>query len=182
MIFSKIDVSSIIRGHLATLRDNRLGRAVSIGDLFVFFGSPLIVAIAVQIIGFHFRVDAVNGFLNVFSILTGLLLNLLVLVITLASNRPNREATQQKRSLLIREIFTNLCFSVLVAVIVVCTALVALSYMRSDPGATTGPVATWLLVGATTNFVLNLLMILKRMYILLNKELEGDTSGRSRAA
>lgn len=183
MMFNKIDVTPILRAHFTTLRDNRLGQKLSAGDIFVFLCIPLIVATVVQFIGFHFRVDAVNGFLNVFAILTGLLLNLLVLVITLAAQKPsNQFVNQQKRALLIREIFANLCFSVLVAVIVVCTALVALSYMRSNPGATTGVGATWLLSSFTTNFVLNLFMILKRMYILLNKELQGDSSGQSRAA
>jgi ACR3 family arsenite efflux pump ArsB len=182
MVLNKIDVTPILRAHFATLRDNRFGQAKSFGDVLVFLGVPLIVAILVQLIGFHFRIDAVNGFLNVFAILTGLLLNLLVLVITLASNKAAQQVNPQKRALLIKEIFANLCFSVLVAIVVVCTALVALSYMRSDPGATTGPGATWLLAALTTNFVLNLLMILKRMYILLNKELNGDSSSHSNAA
>src|ERR1035441_7634282 len=156
MLLNKIDVTPILRAHFATLRDNRFEQVVSFPDLFVFFGFPLSVALTVQLIGFHFRIDAVNGFLYVFSILTGLLLNLLVLVITLAANNSMPQTNSGKRTLLIKEIFANLCFSVLVAVVVVCTALVALSYMRSSQGATTGPVATWLLSALTTNFVLNL--------------------------
>lgn len=180
-MINKIDIRPILRAHFATLRNNRFGRAISIGDLAVFFGVPLLICAGVQWVHFHFRSDAVNGFLNVFSILTGLLLNLLVLVITLATGKFSG-LNAQKRAVLIREIFANLCFSVLVAVVVVCTALVALSYMRSKPDATTGPIATWLLTGFTSNFVLNLFMILKRMFILLDKELQGDSNGKSRVA
>jgi hypothetical protein len=182
VILNKIDFRPILRAHFATLSDNRFGRASSIGDIVVFFGFPVAAAVALVAFGFHFRIDAVNGFLNVFSILTGLLLNLLVLVITLATSKGAQPSNPQSRVRLIREIFANVCFSVLVAVFVVCTALVALSYMRSSPGATTGIGATSLLAALTTNFILNLLMVLKRMYILLNKELNGDSSDQSRAA
>jgi hypothetical protein len=181
LLFSKVDIRSIVRGHLLTLRDNRFGDAVSYGDLAIFFGLPVVFGLGILFYRFSFRIDAVNGFLNVFSILTGLLLNLLVLVISLAAGKPSQSFNQARRLRLIKEIFANISFAVIVAVLVVCTALGALSYMRSVTGATTGIVATFLLSSLTMNFVLTLLMVLKRMYILLDKELDG-TSDQPKAA
>ena len=48
MIFNKIDVIPILRAHFATLRDNRLGQKLSLGDVFVFACIPLMIATIVQ--------------------------------------------------------------------------------------------------------------------------------------
>lgn len=182
MLFNKVDIRPILVGHFSTLRDNRLPGRASRADLLLFFGLPCVTGGVLIWLKFHFGVDAVNGFLNVFAILTGLLLNLLVLVFTLSTTSAPAEVDKAKRKLLLKEIFANVCFSVLIAIIVVCTALVALSYMRSKPDATTGNIATFLLSALTVNFTLTLLMIMKRMYILLNKEVGNDTSKPHRAA
>ena len=179
MILNKIDIRPILRGHFSTLRNNAyLSPKLFWQDGLVFFATPAALAVCVLMIGFHFRVDAVNGFLNVFSVLTGLLLNLLVLVLSMSTTKAPIQADPRMRSRLVGEIFSNVCFSVLVSISVVCVALFALSYMRSNPGATTGPIATFFLVALTTNFVLTLLMVLKRMYILISKEIESDSSSQ----
>lgn len=180
-LFNKVDLSGVIRGHFATLRDNRFGESISYGDLGLFFGLPVLFGCGLLFYHFGFRVDAVNGFLYAFSVLVGLLLNLLVLIVSMPSAKPPSNVNHARRLRLIKEIFANICFAVVVAVLVVCTALGALSYMRSNAGATTGGVATFLLSSLTLNFVLTLLMVLKRMYILLDKELEG-ASDHTRAA
>lgn len=169
---SKIDVTPILISHIRTLRDNRFGNRLSKFDMVTFFVLPGVAAVALDAIGFGFRTDAVNGFLNAFAILTGLLLNLLVLVFTLASAAAPLNMDVRKRKILLTEIFSNVCFCLLAAIAVVCTAVTALSYMRSSPGAKTGYVATFLLGFLTVNFVLTLLMVIKRMFALLVKEIE----------
>ncbi len=47
--------------------------------------------------------------------------------------------------------------------------------------ARTGPIVTVLLTACTVNFVLTLLMIIKRMYYLLDKELERNNPLRKSA-
>jgi formate hydrogenlyase subunit 3/multisubunit Na+/H+ antiporter MnhD subunit len=83
---------------------------------------------------------------------------------------------------LLRQVFVNICFAIIVSVVVVCAAIVALSYMRSEPGARTGVVATAVLTACTINFVLTLLMIVKRMFFLLDKELERTNPQRKNVA
>ena len=163
-----------MRGQLSTLRYNAFTNAVSRADALLFGGIPLSLAGVVVAFGFRFRIDAVNGFLNVFSILTGLLLNLLVLVLTLTATKAPDNVDTKRRNRLITEIFRNICYAVLVAVIVVCVALIALSYMRSVFGATTGPIATFSLLLLTSNFILSLLMVLKRLYVLIDKDMQTD--------
>lgn len=179
MLLNKVDIRPILSAHLATLRDNRVIGKRSGQDILLFFGLPALLGVGLTWYGFRFRVDAVNGFLNVFAILTGLLLNLLVLVFTLSTTAGPPDVEKNKRRALLKEIFANLCFAVLVSIVVVCIAVVALSYMRSQPGATTGIGATFFLISLTANFVLTLLMVMKRMFILLNREVGSDAGSRA---
>lgn len=171
-LYDKADVLPIIRAHLATLSSARTGEPM-LGDYALFFGIPVIVGGTLVATHFGFRTDAVNGFLNAFAILTGLLLNLLVLVFTIfvTSTASDRTDAQLRRRVL-REIFTNVCYCIIVAVLATGTALTALSYMRSMAGAQTGPGATFLLGSLTSNFVFSLMMILKRMYKLISSEFD----------
>ncbi len=179
MIFEKIDVLPILHGHIATLRDNSFGAGLSRSDAILFGCIPAAIAIGTVGIGFRFRQDAVNGFLNVFSILTGLLLNLLVLVLTLSATKAPENVDVKRRARLIREIFANICYAVLVAVVVVCIALFALSYMRSIVGATTGPWGTFSLAFLTVNFIFTLVMVLKRMFVLIDKDLGSQSQQKA---
>lgn len=177
---NKINITPILSAHIGTLRDHRFGNRLSTSDLAIFFLVPMLLGTSLLVFHFGFRSDAVNGFLNAFAILTGLLLNLLVLVFTLASAAAPMNMDVRKRKILLTEIFSNVCFCLIVAIAVVCVAVVALSYMRSSPGAVTGKVATFLLSFLTSNFILTILMVIKRMYVLLTKEI--DKAQPSKAA
>jgi hypothetical protein len=175
---SKINVTPVIARHIDTLES--YGRT-SKSDVLMFFVLPLCVGGVLVYLQFGFRTDAVNAFLNAFSIFTGLLLNVLVLIFTLTSTAPPVGIDLKMRKELLRQVFVNICFAIIVSVAVVCVALVALSYMRSNSGAITGRGATLLLSALTINFVLTLLMIIKRMYALLDKEIERGGSFRKTA-
>ena len=167
---SKVNVLPIIHGHLGTLYDQRTQR-YDPSDFLLLFVIPLLIGIGVVALRFGFRVDAVNGFLNAFAILMGLLLNLLVLVFTLASTTTVTRSKPALRRLLMREVFFNIGFCILLALAVVIQSVVALSYMRSNPFAVTGPVATFVLSAVGSCFVGTLLMVIKRMYVLMDSEL-----------
>lgn len=173
--FDKANVFPIIRAHIETLSSFRTGRP-RLADLSLFFGLPVASGVALVYLRFGYRVDAVNGFLNAFAILTGLLLNLLILVFTISLTLSDRADAQVRRRVL-REVFVNVCFCIIVAIAATATALVSLSYMRSAPFAETGRASTFLLSFLTINFVLSLLMILKRMYKLIASEF--DVSGKN---
>ncbi len=175
---SKIDISPIIRGHLQTLSSARTGSG-SLSDGLVFFGLPAVLGAVLVGFRFGFRGEAVNGFLNAFSILTGLLLNLLVLVFSLSAAA---QSDHQLRRRILKEVFTNICYCILIAISAAGVALVDLGYMRSNAGATTGILSTFLLSALTANFVLTLLMVMKRMYRLISTEFEASSRGGKKAA
>lgn len=178
-LYDKADVLPIVKAHFATMSSARTGGPM-IADYLFFVGIPVVLGGALVALGFGFRVDAVTGFLNAFAILTGLLLNLLVLVFTISvATSGSERADVQLRRRVLKEIFTNVCYCIIVAVVATGTALTPLSYMRSVSGAQTGKGATFLLCALTTNFVFSLMMILKRMYKLISTEF--DVSSRKAA-
>jgi hypothetical protein len=178
---NKINVLPVVARHLETLSDYGEDKR-SWSDYLLFIVLPIMCGIGLAWTGFGFRTDAVNGFLNAFSIFTGLLLNVLILVFTLTGSTSPLNVDVRLRRELLRQVFVNICFTILVSIVVVCAAIIALSYMRSEPGARTGPVATAVLASFTLNFVLTLLMVIKRMFALLDKELERTNPQRKNAA
>jgi hypothetical protein len=171
---TKIDIRDIVRRHVATLRDNTDGRLSAI-DVLTFFALPLGVAY----VSWHFRltltVDALAAVLASFAIFAGLLLNVLILVYTLSANpEPQKPFTAARRRLVL-ELHDNIQFAVLISVVVVILALVAVATVSKGEGETVaraGRAATAIVAYLTSNFLLTLLMILKRIQRLLVDELD----------
>ncbi len=175
-MFDKIDISGIVNSHLDSLRDDREGpgRGRSKSDLALFFLLPSILGISLGILNwfskFGYRIEAINGILNVSAILVGLLLNLLVLVFTLAVAPTPVGVDFFVRRRFMREIFSGLCFCILLALGLIVTSMVDLSYLPKSAQATTGPISTTIITAVTVSFFLHILMLLKRMFAVFNKE------------
>lgn len=169
----KINVFRIITEHISTLRDYRTGR-ISPGDLVVFFFVPLLLGAAALYVGMRFNYDVLNAFLMAFSIFAGLLLNLLILVLSFSERAEHGTILQGARKQLLRELHTNISFAILVSIGVVVTSIVEVANLRlpSSTVAFTGHTVTYFLTFLIANFVLTLLMILKRMHILLSQALK----------
>jgi hypothetical protein len=172
MPLEKIDVRSIIVGHLATLKDCG-GQKRSITDLLLFFALPFCVAGASVWFGIQILATAVNALLTAFSIFVGLLFNLLVMVLTFlqtTQGAPDDRLLQVRKQLL-REITANLSFAILVALMLVAVAIFSLVRTQKDEEPVR-PVEAFILVTGSINFVLTLLMVLRRMYALLMNEFD----------
>lgn len=135
---------------------------------------------------FSFKADVLIGILSAFSIFAGLLLNLLVLICGLAGNQRfgGSDAAAETRRRFLKEIHENLSFSILISISIVVLSLIAISVMRfleQTPGQilTTHPVVTFLLTSLLINFVLTLLMILRRIHVLLSLEFERPSMKRA---
>ena len=135
--------------------------------------------------GFGFKADVLNGLLTAFSIFAGLLLNLLVLVFSLPQsiaesfNPADNQAIIRRR--VVREIHANISFAILISLAVVVVAIVALWTTRHNEGITareTGWAATFLLVTLSANFVLTMMMVLKRMHLLISNQFDRTNQKR----
>lgn len=171
----KIDISRIVVAQVRTMRNNAT-QAYSVPDLVLFFGFPLLLGVVGGYYGWKFNGDVLNALLAAFSIFAGLLLNLLILVYTLASQTEHPSALTKARMNLVKELHDNIAYCILVSIVIVVVTMVAVAYLKMNEKppdeAFTGQWVTGVIIFLTANFVLTLLMILRRIYIMLNQTLE----------
>jgi hypothetical protein len=172
---SKIDVSSIVRSHISTLVDYSTHRR-SKGDLWLFFGLPFLISGLAVYFKWALSVDALNALLAAFAIFAGLLLNLLLLVYTFSIDGNYPAPLERVRTQFVRELHNNIAYAVLVSIVIVVVSLIAVTKIKIHEGAPatphTGPYISSILIYLTSNFILTLLMILKRIHVMMNEKLE----------
>ncbi|HEX9221987.1 MAG TPA: hypothetical protein VF860_01520 [Candidatus Acidoferrales bacterium] len=171
----KINISRIVAAQVRTLRNNAT-QTYSVFDLVLFFVFPILLGVAGAYYGWKFNGEALNALLAAFSIFAGLLLNLLILVYTLSSQTEHPPVLAKARLGLVKELHDNIAYSILVSIVIVVVSMVAVAHLnmhekQGEPAFTARWVAG-LIIFLTTNFVLTLLMILKRIYIMLNQAID----------
>lgn len=170
-MMNKINVLRLVVDHFNTLRDYQTGR-LSISDVAVFFALPLAGASTCAYFRIVFDKDALIAVLTAFSIFAGLLFSLLLLVFSLTDKTEPQSMLYGVRKQLIGELYENISFAILVSICVVTLAIVAAAANTARPTEGTGPVLTFLLVLFMSNFILTILMVLKRMHSLLTLALK----------
>ena len=182
-MFDKIDISDIVRDHLGTLRNNATKRYRP-WDFVLFFGGPSFVATVLVLIYGDFPANLIGVAATSLSVFTALLLNLLLLAynITRNSKAPADPHIRNTREELFHEIFSNIAFAVLVASMAVVSVFIfGIVQECEQPIVTKSLSLVVYSMGAL--FLLTLLMLLKRVYVLLKNEQvtpEIDDSGRTR--
>lgn len=166
---SKIDVRIIITEHLATLRNNATGKT-SFADVAVFFGIPAIAAGICTGFCVSLTLNAIGVLVGALSILAGLLINVLVLLYTVKEVGPSDDASKKQRTL-IKEVNANLLYEITIAV----AAIVALCVLPLFERPVSIGVSAFV-VFLLGNFVLTLLMALKRIKVLLDLRFSESTT------
>jgi hypothetical protein len=178
--FSKLNVSGIVKEHFDTLYDYRTGRR-SVGEIVVFVGLPVALGAAGVWKAFRFDTNVLNGMLAAFAIFAGLLLNLLMLAwgFVVDPRFSGADAGAQLRRRFLREIHQNLSFAILVSIAVVVLSLAGLFFTKDPRSEGTPWPLTFLLHVLLANFVLTLLMVLKRIHSLLSEEFKRPSVRKS---
>lgn len=165
-MFTKIDLTKVILDHLETLRDMR-GKIV-LSDIFVFFGIPVLVAAVIWFSNVTFEDGFVNLLVTSLSIFAALLFNLLLLIYDII-RKP--EVGRKIKTKFLKEIFSNISYSIMVSILTV----ILLMILNYDIKAINGIIQV-LVTFLAVNFILTLLMILKRVHFLLAKEFDESPS------
>lgn len=154
---SKIDLGPMLDDHLATLKDDDGNWRKS--DLALFYGLPLLLGIAVWGLGVDIR--RTDGLLTAFSILVGLLFNLLVLIFDIALKLRREQATSTRDELvvLIRQTQANTTYALVLGLAIVT----ALGVLAATGGEELCHRRGGLLAAAMVHFLLTLLMVVKRV-------------------
>jgi hypothetical protein len=165
-IRSKIDVRDIISDHWATIVNANTGKP-SLGDVSVFVLFPGLVAAA--LISFDaLMTDAViGGIISGLSIFVGLLFNVLVVIFDIVK----RDTYVSIKNDLLKQSLSNIAFSILISLICIVTSIA--SFVNIQIIKVIFNVFTYMLL---IEFIVCLLMILKRMYKLLMNEFKNITT------
>lgn len=177
----KINVLPIIRDHLNTLYDNRDHRKGL--DIVLFTVPPFIIAI-----GLSYLKPVISGNLliiisTVFTIFTALLLSLLLLIFDMSGkimhtgSNKNTEYSKNKAHILLVETKTNISFMILTSIaslfVILLLAIITESDIQNsaiiDLSKPALSFCSYLLLGI---FGYTILMVLKRVYALLDEVLD----------
>lgn len=175
---SKINVTEILMGHIATLSDPAGKR--SVGDYVTFFLVPVLVAGLGLLAGYNLNKDVSSMLVNFGAIFTALLLSVLVLVYDqeskLESNKKLDLLYLAKKDLL-SQLYYNICFSILSSIVLVALCFVHSVVFRLVSEFSVGStvfhfsyakyIVTPIIIFVTANLLLTIVMIVKRMHAML---------------
>jgi hypothetical protein len=169
----KINVYSVIRDHLQTLRKADSGR-ISYTDIVVFYGLPIAMSSVSIMKKLTIEADGYSVSITFFGIFIALLLNIQVAIFAIFQRKwetplDNRLAKKQEEQLkyrrtLLSELNSNIYYLTLISCIGVSAVLIFYLFkMKSGFGPA-------VLVFIYAHFILTFVMIIKRSHALFQKE------------
>jgi hypothetical protein len=169
----KIDISSILRDHGATLR-NEGKSTISLIDICIFYLFPIAAGIVAFSFCLRLEKDVYNVSITFFGIFLALLLNLQVAIFAIFQRKwsaPQDERLGeilklelQERRRLLEELNANISYLTLVS----CVSLTAMLIFHIQQMLSGWQPA--FAVALYTHFLLTLLMVIKRSHALFQKE------------
>lgn len=185
---NKLNITSVIKGHMSTLKDSN-GKD-SFSDIFTFFLLPIAIAGLCLNAGVDFAKDVIEIFVTSSSIFTGLLLNLLILVydqktkLNIVDNKKSGWEKLQSKHTLIKELYYNISYATLISLIILITSVLHISLIEEKSIGfyskfidvpsfdVTRFTTTPLLIFLCINLVFTVLMVIKRIYSLLLSDVD----------
>ena len=170
-MFDKINVNLIVRDHLSTLR-NDATKKIGLGDYSLFLLIPILVFISSTWYGVELKENMVTLLISAFAIFAGLLINVLVLIYTVALRIEDKPHAIYDRTLeieFLKEIFSNVSFGILLSIVIVFI----LALCATLPSAA-NVYATGFALLLITEFTFTFIMSLKRLHILLSNRLRSE--------
>lgn len=165
---SKINVTDIILGHIATLADPSGKR--SIMDYVTFFAVPTLFAVLGCMAKYNLKSEVSSMLVNFGAIFTALLLSVLVLVYdqeSKLSDVRNIDPLFDAKKKLLKELYYNICFSIISSIFLVGLCFVHSIMSKTSGGVYAVYVLTPLIIFVTANLILTIVMIVKRMHAML---------------
>lgn len=179
---SKINVWSIVTGHIKTLRSASTNK-VSFYDYATFYIAPAATAILFSFFGIKLTGDANSLLVNFGAIFTALLLSVLVLVYdqgeklrAVVSDDSIKHNIDLKKNLL-EQLYFNICYAIVISVFLVFLCLVY-TFLPDKACVLTIDkfsfnldlklyIASPIILVVVLNLLLTILMVVKRMHTLL---------------
>jgi len=178
-MLNKINVTAIVKDHIATLENYHTGR-VHYPDIFLFFIFPLIISLFLVLVNVLLNDSMANALITSFSVFAALLFNLLLLIYDISGKSSDDTVDQRKqesRKEVLRQLYINISFSIFISVVAVVFLIIY--FLKIKKCVLIGfnicslpPFLSLAVYYISALFILTLLMILKRIYILLSREFD----------
>lgn len=177
-MFSRVNITKIIKAHYKSLRSLN-GRGITFSDLLLFIIIPLTISVYLVYRGISIK-SQISSLITALSILAGFLFNLLAIIHNSLGKikKDIRGQSLNNSSLNLKlkfanEIHANISYNILIAIITVVSLVfyginieVTNEYLNSLFLNVLNFICTFLMI----HFLFTLVMILNRIYILLDKE------------
>ncbi len=194
-ILGRINVGSIFKRHLQTFYDYghyqwQGEKRVSVGDKALFLGVPFMISVVLSLLDNKIILEFTELIVTSLSIFIGLLFSLLTLIFDLAKKEkerismPETDGIEKASFILIKELFVNIAYSILLSILVILFIFVAnfrptlisewlhkqthFQAIRHLYLVSISVVVMFLLL----QFLFTLLMVLNRFFIIFNKQIE----------
>jgi hypothetical protein len=162
---SLIGIKIIIDKHFETLNDENANHKEI---FFIFALLPLIIALV--FIYFHkfLTNDSINALITAFSIFTGLLLNVILILFTIVT-KPDQSVettTTKNRKRLLEHLYANSIYALLISTLILVLLIIAIIWNVENTCLLLIILSSVVYFGLT-HFILTLFMVFKRLFILL---------------
>jgi hypothetical protein len=168
-MIGKVDFRAVIKDHYETLTDEN-ANTLSGWDFILFYLVPICVACV--LIGFHLIIGKgmTNVLITALAIFAGLLFNLLLLIFDIANKpRPEELKLSSNKKRFLKEIYSNIAYAILISLITIIILLAHYGFLTMGWNLAQH-LSVFIVYFLFGNFVLTLLMVLKRIHILLATE------------
>ncbi|MDL5511724.1 hypothetical protein QSE00_07875 [Arenibacter sp. M-2] len=171
-MLERINITTIIKDHFKTLRSlNQKSNLVNGKDVLLFIGIPLLLANVLAYRGYDFK-DQLGNLIAAISIFGGFLFNLLAIIYSQLDNI-EKDASKEDNDLkkkFVKEIHSNISFCILLSILIVLTLLLtSIDIPKFQYDWLINKIIIGLNYFLLTLFLLTLIMVLNRVYILLKK-------------
>jgi len=163
-MFKKINISQIVKNHFATLQNANTKKA-DWDDYFTFLVIPILTSAILIYFKIYLKTDAINIIISSLSILVGLLFNVVVLIFDIIK----RDKSNDIKNTVLRQILSNIAFTILLSIVSILLTL----FTYTD-NSTIKIIFNAIVYFLLTNFIMTVLMILKRMFHLFHSEIEEE--------
>lgn len=174
-MFKRINIISIIKDHFKTLRSlNQSYNFIHWKDIILFIVIPLSIAFLITYKGYNFK-EQIGNLIAATAIFGGFLFNLLAIIYSQINNikeDAEKEASKMKKKF-VKEIHTNISFCIVLSIFIVLSLLLTTIDLpdfkfRKIIEKIFIVINYYLMI----IFVLTLMMVLNRVYVLLKKDSE----------
>lgn len=174
-MLERINIFGIICDHFGTLRSlNQRSNRLNWKDTILFIAFPIIISITLTYNSFDFK-GQVGNLIAAIAIFGGFLFNLLAIIYSQINNI-KRDADNENNALkqrFVKEIHVNISFCIVLSIFIILTLLLSTVYIPNWQ-------YKWVIENAIIGinyfllilFLLTLIMVINRVYILLNKTVE----------